>query len=144
MSNLYCLSCGFPNSYSLSKPSYCGNCRESLSTSSFASIVEEKKQSAPIIKTINNPKRRTIEVYEEEDSTEIIPDIDELKFKIEGSEGDGSRTLTLEDAIFSNPKPLQNAESRKYRRVKRKFAADNFQSIMAKAKNGTPRAELNE
>ncbi len=148
--NLYCSSCGYPNVYTLSKPKFCGGCSKPLGAVNFANVAPAPKpiyQPEPAAPVPTNPRsiaairaardRRRYE--EEEEAIEEIPDIDGLSFGIEEF---GNKVVTLEDAIFSNPKPMKDAESVKYRRVKKGFSKDTLSSVMSKAKSGTPREEI--
>ena len=132
-SSIYCSSCGNPNPFvNCKKPNFCNSCGKSLTSNSFVSASEENKP-APITKVINHPRRRTIEVYEDEedDVPEYIPDINKLSFQIDGTERPSVQTL--EDVIFNNPiQPIKRP-----RRKKGNVDKDAFSKIMASAKNGT-------
>lgn len=125
----YC-TCGHPNQYTLKKPNFCQSCGKTMG-SSFASVAAEKKP-LPQSKVINHPRRRTLDVYdddEDEGQLEYVPDIHELSFEVEGAE-ESYAPQTLESLIFNNPvKP-----TKKGRKVKHKIDKNAFSNIMSKAK----------
>jgi len=131
----YCSQCGFPTSYTLTKPSFCGGCGKSLSNASFASAAPQKSVT-PTHHVIDHPRQRTIEVYDDEPE-EYIPDVDKLTFQIEGAEI--AKPQTLESLMFNNPVKPQPRESGRGRGrpPKPKRDPNAFQNIMARAKSGT-------
>ncbi len=151
--HIYCQSCGFPNAYTISKPNFCGKCATPLATSSFAGISKPSISPTPVIAPqpvyvpqeeprapVNNHRRTRREIEEEE--AEEIPDIDNLRFKIEGSQNENHRTVNLEDAIFNNPKPFNPKDMPKGKRISKKNAKQAFDELMAKASSRTPAQEI--
>jgi len=79
--NVYCKSCGGPNTYGSKKPKFCNNCGSSLDSTAKAKIVEVKPKKTT--KPAQTQASHQDDDYEDEPA--VIPDISKLDFDITAS-----------------------------------------------------------
>jgi hypothetical protein len=145
--NLYCIHCGFPNSYAFTKPVTCGKCKKSLEVKGVASKPQVKQTaSASTKRTIRTPHgileydindlAGNDEDYEYEGSdsgeSEEIPDVQGLNFSITSDGPTPSREgISLEKVIFEQAKPRQKTPNPKP--AKKLNSKKVFKELMQKA-----------